>query len=136
VAVLKARAEDLVTEEELAHKLMAAQRAGRALRVKYGAGSSAPDIHLGRVVGLKKLREFQDQGHAVGFIIGDFTGMRRPAGGMRNFTRVFSERQLPEDIREVEVRSEYLSGGRMKGLTDSASPRVRLSENLRREAVA
>ena len=45
------------------------------MRVKYGADPSAPDIHLGHVVGLNKLREFQDLGHTIVFIIGDFTGM-------------------------------------------------------------
>ena len=68
---LCARAVDVHLREELAAKL----KAGRPLRVKYGADPSAPDIHLGHVVGLNKLREFQDAGHTVVFIIGDFTAM-------------------------------------------------------------
>jgi len=68
---LTARAVDLVSRAELEAKLKQA----RPLRIKYGADPSAPDIHLGHVVGLNKLREFQDAGHTVVFIIGDFTGM-------------------------------------------------------------
>lgn len=71
LSVLTARHVDLISAAELKKKL----EAGRPLRIKYGADPSAPDIHLGHVVGLNKLREFQDAGHTVVFIIGDFTGM-------------------------------------------------------------
>jgi tyrosyl-tRNA synthetase len=73
--VITARTVDLVSRDELRRKLEQAKAAGRPLRVKYGADPSAPDIHLGHVVPLNKLREFQDLGHLVVFIIGDFTGM-------------------------------------------------------------
>lgn len=66
---------DLHSREELLKKLEASAASGTPLRVKYGADPSAPDIHLGHAVGLRKLREFQDCGHTVVFIIGDFTGM-------------------------------------------------------------
>ncbi len=61
----------LVSEAELSAKL----GQGRPLRVKYGADPSAPDLHLGHVVVLRKLRQLQDLGHTVQFLIGDFTGM-------------------------------------------------------------
>jgi tyrosyl-tRNA synthetase len=73
--LLGANAVDLFSAEELKRKLITAAKEGRKLRVKYGADPSAPDIHLGHVVGLNKLRQFQDCGHTVVFIIGDFTGM-------------------------------------------------------------
>jgi len=73
--ILGSRTVDFFSSEELKHKLEAAAKDGRKLRIKYGADPSAPDIHLGHVVGLNKLREFQDCGHTVVFIIGDFTGM-------------------------------------------------------------
>jgi tyrosyl-tRNA synthetase len=73
--VITARTVDLVSRDELRRKLEQAKAAGRPLRIKYGADPSAPDIHLGHVVPLNKLREFQDLGHLVVFIIGDFTGM-------------------------------------------------------------
>ncbi|MBU0679178.1 MAG: tyrosine--tRNA ligase [Verrucomicrobia bacterium] len=75
IEVLGTRSVDLYSIDDLKKKLQKAARENRPLRVKYGADPSAPDIHLGHVVGLNKLREFQDLGHTVVFIIGDFTGM-------------------------------------------------------------
>ncbi len=62
---------DVLPVEELAARL----RERRPLRVKFGADPSAPDLHLGHTVALTKLRQFQDLGHQVIFLIGDFTGM-------------------------------------------------------------
>lgn len=73
--ILPARTVDFFSPEELKKKLEKAAAEKRPLRIKYGADPSAPDIHLGHVVGLNKLREFQDAGHTVVFIIGDFTAM-------------------------------------------------------------
>jgi len=60
---------DLISEDELRQKLAE----GRPLRIKYGADPSTPDLHLGHTVPLRKLKQFQDLGHQVVFIIGDFT---------------------------------------------------------------
>jgi len=73
--IIAARTVDLVSRNELQRKLEKSISQNKPLRIKYGADPSAPDIHLGHVVGLKKLREFQDLGHTVVFIIGDFTAM-------------------------------------------------------------
>jgi tyrosyl-tRNA synthetase len=73
--ILTARTVDLHSRGELEKKIKRAIATHTPLRVKYGADPSAPDIHLGHSVGLRKLREFQDCGHLVVFIIGDFTGM-------------------------------------------------------------
>lgn len=73
--ILGDRTVDMVSKDALAARLKECLAEQRPLRVKYGADPSAPDIHLGHVVGLNKLREFQDLGHTVVFIIGDFTGM-------------------------------------------------------------
>ena len=59
---------------------------GRPLRVKQGFDPTAPDIHLGHSVGLRKLRQFQDLGHQVVLIVGDYTGMVGDPSG-RNKTR-------------------------------------------------
>ena len=67
--------EEVLPEGELARRLEASRRAGRPLRVKQGFDPTAPDIHLGHTVGLRKLRQFQDLGHQVVLIVGDFTGM-------------------------------------------------------------
>jgi tyrosyl-tRNA synthetase len=71
LAVIRRGAVDVLPEPELRQKL----QAGRPLRVKFGADPSAPDLHLGHAVALTKLRELQDLGHQVIFLIGDFTGM-------------------------------------------------------------
>src|SRR5262245_23009781 len=62
---------DIIPLEELQRKL----ERGRPLRVKLGADPSAPDLHLGHTVVLNKLRQFQQLGHIVSFLIGDFTAM-------------------------------------------------------------
>jgi tyrosyl-tRNA synthetase len=64
-------AEEILLREELATRL----ESGRPLRVKAGFDPTAPDLHLGHVVLLNKMRQFQDHGHEVIFLIGDFTGM-------------------------------------------------------------
>lgn len=71
IRIIRRGAVDLLPEAELLERLAA----GRPLRVKFGADPSAPDLHLGHTVALSKLREFQDLGHRVIFLIGDFTGM-------------------------------------------------------------
>ncbi|MBI2441038.1 MAG: tyrosine--tRNA ligase [Lentisphaerae bacterium] len=92
--ILAARSVNLVSLPELRRKLEGAAQGQRPLRVKYGADPSAPDIHLGHVVGLNKLREFQDLGHTVVFIIGDFTALIGDPSG-RSETR---PRLAPEQI--------------------------------------
>ena len=75
LATITARRVDLHSLEELKSRLATSIAENRPLRVKLGADPSAPDLHLGHCVVLNKLREFQDCGHTVVFIIGDFTGM-------------------------------------------------------------
>ena len=75
-------ADELIVEEDLKRKLAR----GKPLRVKAGFDPTAPDLHLGHTVVLNKLRQFQDLGHHVMFLIGDFTGMIGDPSG-RNVTR-------------------------------------------------
>ncbi len=75
LALLTRGAVDVVTEAELRTRLEAARQAGRPLTVKVGFDPSAPDLHLGHTVLLRKMRHFQDLGHRVIFLIGDFTGL-------------------------------------------------------------
>src|SRR3989441_8836517 len=65
---LRRGSEELIVEEELARKLAS----GRKLRVKLGLDPTAPDLHLGHTVVINKLRHFQELGHQVQFLIGDF----------------------------------------------------------------
>ncbi len=75
IDIIKQRTAMLVTESELRAKLETSIVNKRPLRVKLGVDPSAPDIHLGHVVVMRKLREFQQLGHEIYFVIGDFTGM-------------------------------------------------------------
>lgn len=70
LAIIKRGVDELIPEEELIEKL----RQGRPLRIKAGFDPTAPDLHLGHTVLINKLRQFQDLGHEVLFLIGDFTG--------------------------------------------------------------
>lgn len=71
IALIKRGAEDLLIEDQLREKL----KEGRPLRIKAGFDPTAPDLHLGHTVLINKLRQFQDLGHEVMFLIGDFTAM-------------------------------------------------------------
>src|SRR5690242_19215258 len=66
---------DIISREELIKKLQKSQEAGIPLKVKAGFDPTAPDLHLGHTVLLQKLKHFQDLGHDIYFLIGDFTGM-------------------------------------------------------------
>ena len=77
---------DLVTEDQLRDKLTRSREAGRPLTVKAGFDPSSPDLHLGHTVLLHKMKHFQDLGHRVVFIIGDFTAMIGDPTG-RSLTR-------------------------------------------------
>src|SRR6476661_5060243 len=80
--IIKRGCDELIVESELREKL----RSGRPLKVKLGMDPTAPDLHLGHTVVINKLKQFQDLGHQVFFLIGDFTGMIGDPTG-RNETR-------------------------------------------------
>jgi tyrosyl-tRNA synthetase len=86
LAYLKKGLADLIREEELRERLIQAEKAGRPLRVKAGFDPTAPDLHLGHTVLLRKMKHFQDLGHRVIFLIGDITGLIGDPSG-RNTTR-------------------------------------------------
>ena len=75
LALLKKGAAEIIREPELREKLERSRQSGKPLRVKIGMDPTAPDLHLGHTVALRKLKHFQDLGHTVIFLIGDFTGM-------------------------------------------------------------
>lgn len=84
--VTKRGAEELLVESEWISKLKRSEETGQPLRIKLGLDPTAPDIHLGHTVVLNKLRQLQDLGHQVIFLIGDFTSMIGDPSG-RNATR-------------------------------------------------
>ncbi|MGA8029269.1 MAG: tyrosine--tRNA ligase [Bryobacteraceae bacterium] len=89
---LKKGLAELIREEELRDRLIAAAKEDRPLRVKAGFDPTAPDLHLGHTVLLRKMKHFQDLGHTVIFLIGDMTGLIGDPTG-RNVTRPPMTRQ-------------------------------------------
>jgi len=86
VLYLKKGLAELIREEDLRERLTSAKREGRTLRVKAGFDPTAPDLHLGHTVLLRKMKHFQDLGHTVIFLVGDTTAMIGDPSG-RNVTR-------------------------------------------------
>src|ERR1700729_2827864 len=75
LAYLKKGTAEIIPEDELKAKLANSLKTGNPLRVYLGVDPTAPDLHLGHTVVLRKLKHFQDLGHTAVFLIGDFTGM-------------------------------------------------------------
>jgi tyrosyl-tRNA synthetase len=75
IAYLRKGTAEIIREEDLRAKLEASAKAGKPLRVKLGVDPTAPDLHLGHTVVLRKLKHFQDLGHTAIFLVGDFTAM-------------------------------------------------------------
>ena len=75
LAYLRKGTTEIIREEDLRAKLEKSAKTGKPLRIKLGADPTAPDIHLGHTVVIRKLRAFQELGHKVIFLIGDFTGL-------------------------------------------------------------
>ena len=86
LAYLKKGAVEIIREQELRERLENSLKTGKALRVKAGFDPTAPDLHLGHTVLIRKLKHFQDMGHTVIFLIGDFTGLIGDPSG-RSATR-------------------------------------------------
>ncbi|MBC8079354.1 MAG: tyrosine--tRNA ligase, partial [Gorillibacterium sp.] len=82
---------EIIPEEALTQKIAASISSGKPLRVKLGLDPSAPDIHIGHTVVLQKLRQFQDLGHEVQLIIGDFTGRIGDPTGKSDTRKQLSE---------------------------------------------
>jgi tyrosyl-tRNA synthetase len=99
IEYLKRGVVDLIREDDLRRKLERSVETGHPLRVKLGADPTAPDLHLGHTVVLRKLRQFQELGHTVIFLIGDFTGMIGDPTG-RSATRP------PLSREEIEANAE------------------------------
>lgn len=99
LALIKQGAQEIIREEELKEKLAKSLAAGKPLRVKAGFDPTAPDLHLGHTVLIQKLKHFQDLGHQVIFLIGDFTGLIGDPSGK-------SETRPPLTEEEVKANAE------------------------------
>ena len=117
LAVTKRGVDELLIESEFAQKLARSEQTGKPLRIKLGLDPTAPDLHLGHTVVLNKMRQLQDLGHTVIFLIGDFTSMIGDPSG-RNATRppltreqieanaqtYFKQASLVLDAAKTEIR--------------------------------
>ena len=97
---IKRGCDELIVEEELVKKL----KTGRVLRIKLGLDPTAPDLHLGHTVVINKLRHFQDLGHQVQFLIGDFTGMIGDPTGKNQTRPPLSREQILENARTYRAQ--------------------------------
>ncbi len=100
LARIKRGCDELIVEEELVKKLMT----GRVLRIKLGLDPTAPDLHLGHTVVINKLRHFQDLGHQVQFLIGDFTGMIGDPTGKNQTRPPLSREQILENAKSYRAQ--------------------------------
>lgn len=132
VDIIKNGTAELISEDELLKKLTI----NRSLIVKYGADPSAPDLHLGHYVCLKKLKELQDLGHTIVFIIGDFTAQIGDPSGRNKTRKMITTEQTIEnsktymkqvykilDSKKTVVRnnSEWLQDLNLRDIADIAS---------------
>ena len=100
LARIKRGCDELIVEDELVRKL----KTGRALRIKLGLDPTAPDLHLGHTVVINKLRHFQDLGHQVQFLIGDFTGMIGDPTGKNQTRPPLSREQILENAQTYRAQ--------------------------------
>jgi len=96
--LIKRGADEVLREEELVERL----KEGRPLRIKAGFDPTAPDLHLGHTVLINKLRQFQDLGHEVMFLIGDFTGMIGDPTGKNVTRKPLTRDEVIENARTYE----------------------------------
>ncbi len=105
LAIVKRSAEELLIKAEFAQKLAQSETSGKSLRIKLGLDPTAPDIHVGHTVVLNKLRQLQDLGHTVIFLIGDFTSMIGDPTG-RNSTRPpLTREQIEENAKTYRTQA-------------------------------
>jgi tyrosyl-tRNA synthetase len=96
IQIIKRGTSEIIDEKELARALEKSIKSGKPLRVKAGFDPTAPDLHLGHTVLLQKMKQFQDLGHEVVFLIGDFTGMIGDPTGKSETRKSLT----PEEVKE------------------------------------
>ncbi|KXG77662.1 Tyrosine--tRNA ligase [Fervidicola ferrireducens] len=97
--LLRQNVAEIISEEELLNKLKKSYEEKRPLKVKLGLDPTAPDVHLGHAVVLKKMRQFQELGHEVVLIIGDFTGMIGDPTGKSETRKQLSREEIIENAK-------------------------------------
>lgn len=100
--VIKQGAAELIGEEELEEKLRRSILTGKPLTIKFGMDPSAPDIHLGHAVALRKLKQLQDLGHRVVVVIGDFTGRIGDPTGKSKGRKALTDKEVLVNARTYQ----------------------------------
>ena len=136
LSAIRRGAMEIVQENELRDRVARSIAEGRPLRVKAGFDPTAPDLHLGHAVLIRKLRQFQDLGHTVIFLIGDFTGMIGDPTGRSEARKALSRDEVAANARtyqeqfgkllirdrtEIRFNSEWMSGMAPEDLVRLAS---------------
>lgn len=139
IEIIKRGAVEIISEDELRKKLVQSIKSKRSLKIKAGFDPTAPDLHLGHTVLLRKLRQFQDLGHEVYFLIGDFTGQIGDPSGRSEIRKQLSKKEIAKnaqtykkqvakilDMRKLKIVFnskwfEKMSGAQMLKLTTHAS---------------
>ena len=139
IEIIKRGAVEIISEDELRKKLAQSIKLKRPLKIKAGFDPTAPDLHLGHTVLLRKLRSFQDLGHEVYFLIGDFTGQIGDPSGRSEIRKQLTKQEVAKnaqtykkqvikilDMRKLKIVFnskwfERMSGAEMLQLTTHAS---------------
>src|SRR6185295_1263973 len=93
---------EIISTKELEEKLASSIKQRRPLRIKAGFDPTAPDLHLGHTVLIHKLKHFQDLGHQVIFLIGDFTGMIGDPTGMSETRKALTKSEVRRNAETYE----------------------------------
>lgn len=104
LAVIKRGADEILIEAELVEKLRLSIKSGQPLRIKAGFDPTAPDLHLGHTVLINKLRQFQELGHHILFLIGDFTGMIGDPTGKSTTRPPLTVEQVAENAKSYTAQ--------------------------------
>jgi tyrosyl-tRNA synthetase len=102
--IIKRGAVEVIVEADLLKKLERSVSTGKPLRVKAGFDPTAPDIHIGHTVLLNKMRQFQELGHEVTFLIGDFTGMIGDPTGKSETRKHLTKEEVAENARTYQLQ--------------------------------
>jgi tyrosyl-tRNA synthetase len=102
LALIKKGCQEIIREEELKEKLEKSLASGKPLRVKAGFDPTAPDLHIGHTVLIQKLKHFQDLGHQVVFLIGDFTGLIGDPSGKSETRPPLTEEEVKANAATYE----------------------------------
>jgi tyrosyl-tRNA synthetase len=104
LAIIKRGSVEIIVEDDLLKKLEKSVASNKPLRIKAGFDPTAPDIHLGHTVLLNKMRQFQDLGHEVIFLIGDFTGMIGDPTGKSETRKHLTKEEVAENAKTYQAQ--------------------------------